>query len=115
MEPAEEAVLLKEERAGAGAGAGALAGENVVHSLPLDRPDLPQDGGPDQGMGNHIVPVQQQVPQPVVDKPVLFDEDNKAAVQADEFGEQRRQLRGEEPRPHPKRNKNVTLHMYREQ
>uniref|UniRef100_A0A8B9JCJ2 Protein GOLM2 n=1 Tax=Astyanax mexicanus TaxID=7994 RepID=A0A8B9JCJ2_ASTMX len=82
MQPVETGVLLKEDRAGAGAGA--------VHSLPLDRPDLPQDGGAGQGIGNHVAPIQQQVPQPVVDKPVLFDEDNKAAVQADEFGEQRR-------------------------
>ncbi|XP_036440004.1 protein GOLM2 isoform X2 [Colossoma macropomum] len=94
MEPAETAILLKEDRAGAGAGAGALAGDSVAHNLPLDRPDLPQDGGAGQGMGNNVDPVQQQVPQPVVDKPVLFDEDNKAAVQADEFGEHRRQLRG---------------------
>ncbi|XP_022523960.1 protein GOLM2 isoform X2 [Astyanax mexicanus] len=98
MQPVETGVLLKEDRAGAGAGAGAgaevLAGDNAVHSLPLDRPDLPQDGGAGQGIGNHVAPIQQQVPQPVVDKPVLFDEDNKAAVQADEFGEQRRQLRG---------------------
>ncbi|XP_066510762.1 protein GOLM2-like isoform X2 [Hoplias malabaricus] len=88
MEPAEAAIMIKEERAGA------LAGDNAVHSLPLDRPDIPQEAGAGQGMGNHVAQIQQQVPQPVVDKPVLFDEDNKAAVQADEFGEQRRQLRG---------------------
>ena len=38
--------------------------------------------------------VKQPVPQAVVDKPVLFDEDNKAAMRADEFGEQNRQLQG---------------------
>ncbi|KAL7833695.1 hypothetical protein AOLI_G00286550 [Acnodon oligacanthus] len=94
MEPVEAAILLKEDRAGAGAGAGALTGDSVAHNLPLDRPDIPLDGGAGQGMANNMAPVQQQVPQPVVDKPVLFDEDNKVAVQADEFGEHRRQLRG---------------------
>ncbi|KAF5904406.1 protein CASC4-like isoform X1, partial [Clarias magur] len=111
VEPAEAAVVLQDKQAGAGAGAGAgpdvgadaaivtgaraggVAGEepgiNAPHGFPLDRPELPQDGGAGKG----LPPIQQQVPQPLMDKPVVLNEGNKAAVQADEFGEQRRQMR----------------------
>ncbi|KAI7790678.1 protein GOLM2 isoform X2 [Triplophysa rosa] len=88
MEPAEAAALLKEERAGLGAGA--LPVDDLARGQPLDRPDMPHDES--LRLGNHEGPVQQQVPKPVADKPMLFDEDNKVAIKADEFGEQRRQL-----------------------
>lgn len=91
MEPAEAAALLKEERAGLGAGA--LPGDDLARGQPLDRPDLPRDES--LHLGNQEGLVQQQVPKPVADKPMLFDEDNKVAIKADEFGEQRRQLGGE--------------------
>lgn len=92
MEPAEAAALLKEERAGFGAGAGARPGDDLARGQQLDRPDIPHDE--DLRLGNHDVPVLQQVPKAVADKPMLFDEDNKAGIKADEFGEQRRQLGG---------------------
>lgn len=93
MEPAEAAALLKEERAGFGAGAGARPGDDLARGQQLDRPDIPHDE--DLRLGNHDVPVLQQVPKAVADKPMLFDEDNKAGIKADEFGEQRRQLGAE--------------------
>ncbi|XP_062845998.1 protein GOLM2 isoform X2 [Trichomycterus rosablanca] len=93
-EPGADAVVENGARqeAGIGNGGGEGAGFDAPPGLPPDLPDLPQDGG--AGMVQNPVPVQQQVPQPVVDRPVVMDEDNKAAVQVDEFGEQRRQQRG---------------------
>ncbi|KAK2819906.1 hypothetical protein Q7C36_021552 [Tachysurus vachellii] len=106
VEPADMALVLQVKQAGAGAGpddaadaaidtgakAGAGAGEgpgfDAPRGLPLDRPDFPQDGG----AGKVLPLIEQQVPQPLVDRPVVADEGNKAAVQADEFGEQRRQM-----------------------
>ncbi|XP_043099535.1 protein GOLM2 isoform X1 [Puntigrus tetrazona] len=95
MEPAEAAVLLKEERAGygAGAGAGVRPGDDLAHGQPLDRPDMPHEEN--LHLGNNDIPLQQQLPKPVADKPMLFDKDNKAAIKADEFGEQNRQLGAE--------------------
>lgn len=95
MEPAEAAALLKEERAGfgAGAGAGARPGDDLARGQPLDRPDMPHDEN--LHLGNDDIPLQQQLPKPVADKPMLFGKDNKAAIKADEFGEQRRQLGAE--------------------
>ncbi|XP_005168998.1 protein GOLM2 isoform X1 [Danio rerio] len=93
MEPAEAAAMLKEERAGFGAGAGARLGDDLARGQPLDRPDMPRDEN--LRLMNRDIPVQQQVPQPVVIKPMLFDEDNKAGIKADEFGEQRRQVGAE--------------------
>lgn len=94
MEPAEAAALLKEERAGfgAGAGAGARPGDDLARGQPLDRPDMPRDEN--LHLENNNIPLQQQVPNPVADKPMLFDKDSKAGIKADEFGEQRRQLGG---------------------
>ncbi|XP_064192061.1 protein GOLM2 isoform X1 [Anguilla rostrata] len=78
---------VKEDTAGAGAGAGA-------------GPDLQKAGGAlagaaleQVGAGNGALPQQrvQQPPPPAQgDKPVLFDEDRKAGVRADELGESRR-------------------------
>ncbi|KAL0189050.1 hypothetical protein M9458_016149, partial [Cirrhinus mrigala] len=84
MEPAEAAALLKEERAG--------PGDDLARGQPLDRPDMPHDEN--LHLENNNIPVQQQVPNPVADKPMLFDKDSKAGIKADEFGEQRRQLGG---------------------
>ncbi len=95
MEPAEAEAMLKEVRAGfgAGAGAGARPGDDLARGEPLDRPDLPHDEN--LNLGNNDMPLQQQLPNPVIDKPMLFDKDNKAVIKADEFGEQRRQLGGQ--------------------
>ncbi|XP_046696550.1 protein GOLM2 isoform X2 [Silurus meridionalis] len=105
VEPAEPAVDIKPAREGAGPnagadaaiaapGAGAGAGEgpgfDAPRGLPLDHPDLPQNGG------KVLPPIQEQVPQPIVDRPVVMNEGNKVDVQADEFGEQRRQMRDSE-------------------
>ncbi|KAI1889540.1 hypothetical protein AGOR_G00163920 [Albula goreensis] len=91
-------VVAKDDRAGAGAGAG--AGDPA-----LEHPDLQQDGAPLPGapLQGVMVPdrlvlphmqMQQQPPaQPVADRPVLFDEDSKARLHADELGESQRQLR----------------------
>uniref|UniRef100_A0A4W5NT26 Protein GOLM2 n=1 Tax=Hucho hucho TaxID=62062 RepID=A0A4W5NT26_9TELE len=73
---------------------GAGAGEGAGRDLSLDRPVLQiQDKVLGLGMEGRAGALQQQPPQAVADRPILFDEDNKAAIQADEFGEQHRQLR----------------------
>ncbi|XP_026864729.2 protein GOLM2 isoform X1 [Electrophorus electricus] len=111
LEVAEMAALGKEEQphagegggAGAGGGAGpvgrvgggAAVGDNTARGLPLDRLGLPRDVGAGHITGGfHAAPVQQQVPQAVVEKPVARGENSKMAVQADEAGEQQGQLRG---------------------
>ncbi|XP_023857520.1 protein GOLM2 isoform X1 [Salvelinus sp. IW2-2015] len=77
-----------------GAGMGAGAGEGAGRDLSLDRPVLQiQDKVLGLGMDGRAGALQQQPPQAVADRPILFDEDNKAAIQADEFGEQHRPLR----------------------
>ncbi|XP_045081204.1 protein GOLM2-like [Coregonus clupeaformis] len=77
-----------------GAGMGAGAGEGAGRDLSLDRPVLQiQDKVLGLGMEGRAGALQQQPPQAVADRPILFDEDNKAAIQADEFGEQHRPLR----------------------
>nr|XP_055059442.1 protein GOLM2 isoform X1 [Misgurnus anguillicaudatus] len=88
MEPAEAAAMLKEERAGLAALA--RPGDDHARGQPLDQPDVPHDES--LHLRKHEGLVQQQVPKPVADKPMLFDEDNKVGIKADEFGEQRRQL-----------------------
>ncbi|KAM3876594.1 protein GOLM2 [Diretmus argenteus] len=78
--------------AGAGPGVGEADGAGG-RGLSLDQPRLQQDRGEGQAA---VVPppgLQQPLPQAAADKLVLFDEDNKAGIQADEFGEQHRQLR----------------------
>uniref|UniRef100_A0A8C6SA04 Protein GOLM2 n=1 Tax=Neogobius melanostomus TaxID=47308 RepID=A0A8C6SA04_9GOBI len=66
-----------------GAGVGAADGPGV-QGLSLDQPRLQQDARAPvvvaKGFGNQ-------------DKPVVFEEDNKVAIKADELGEQQRQLR----------------------
>lgn len=102
--------VLQDKHPGAGAGAGPDAGADAAvdtragagegpgldapHGLPLDRPDLPQD----RGAGKGLPLIQQQVPQPIVDRPMVLNEGNKAAVQADEFGAQRRHVKGDQQR-----------------
>ncbi|KAF7664416.1 hypothetical protein LDENG_00177830 [Lucifuga dentata] len=58
--------------------------------LALDQPKLQQDKVEGQVA---VVPPQGLIKQAVVDKPLVFDEDNKAGIKADELGEQQRQLR----------------------
>ncbi|XP_062380367.1 protein GOLM2 isoform X2 [Sardina pilchardus] len=109
--------------AGAGAGAGVVEGAGVGISLdrpelPRDgpvgmeargvlmqqqqlapqaqaeRPILAQGDRPILAQGDR--PILAQGDRPILaqgDRPILFDEDNKVRVQADELGEQRRQLR----------------------
>ncbi|KAM9546575.1 protein GOLM2 isoform 3-T3 [Salvelinus alpinus] len=78
---------------GAGMGAGAGAGEGAGRDLSLDRPVLQiQDKVLGLRMEGRAGALQQQPPQAVAERPILFD-DNKAAIQADEFGEQHRPLR----------------------
>nr|XP_046202126.1 protein GOLM2 isoform X5 [Oncorhynchus gorbuscha] len=75
-------------------GAGMGAGEGAGRDLSLDRPVLQiQDKVIGLGLEGRVGVLQQQPPQAVADRPILFDEDNKAAIQADEFGEQHRPLR----------------------
>nr|XP_046205497.1 protein GOLM2-like isoform X5 [Oncorhynchus gorbuscha] len=77
-----------------GAGMGAGAGEGAGRDLSLDLPVLQiQDKVLGLGKEGRAGALQQQPPQAVADRPILFDEDNKAAIQADEFGEQHRPLR----------------------
>ncbi|XP_070985573.1 protein GOLM2-like isoform X4 [Oncorhynchus clarkii lewisi] len=77
-----------------GAGMGAGAGEGAGRDLSLDLPVLQiQDKILGLGKEGRAGALQQQPPQAVADRPILFDEDNKAAIQADEFGEQHRPLR----------------------
>ncbi|XP_031666102.1 protein CASC4 isoform X4 [Oncorhynchus kisutch] len=75
-------------------GAGMGAGEGAGRDLSLDRPVFQiQDKVIGLGLEGRVGALQQQPPQAVADRPILFDEDNKAAIQADEFGEQHRPLR----------------------
>ncbi|TST35118.1 Protein CASC4 [Bagarius yarrelli] len=86
----DDAAVDAAARTGAGAGEGPEF--DAPRGLPLDRPDLPQGGG---GGGEKGLPaLQQQVPQPLMNRPVVSNEGNKAAVQADELGEQQRHGRG---------------------
>ncbi|KAJ8340746.1 hypothetical protein SKAU_G00353790 [Synaphobranchus kaupii] len=90
----------KEERAGAGAG----AGDPALHHPDLQKDSMPLPGVPLPGValvperlgaGNGVLQQRmQQLPPPAVgDRPVLFDEDSKAGVHADELVESRRRLR----------------------
>ncbi|XP_076855599.1 protein GOLM2 isoform X2 [Brachyhypopomus gauderio] len=104
LELVEEVAPGKVERShvGAGGGArpeakaggGAAGADEAVRSLPLDRPELPHDGGMGPIGGVRAAPIQQQVPQPVVEKPIDHGEDSKVVMQVDEVGEQQGQLRG---------------------
>ncbi|XP_076012371.1 protein GOLM2 isoform X1 [Genypterus blacodes] len=57
--------------------------------LALDQPKLQQDKAEGQAA---VAPPQAPIKQAAVDKPLVFDEDNKAGIKADELGEQQRQL-----------------------
>lgn len=76
--------------AGAGPGVGAADGPGG-QGLSLDQPRLQQDRV--DGRAAVIAP-QGIVKQ--ADKTVVFEEDNKAGIKADELGEQQRQLQGTE-------------------
>lgn len=71
---------------GAGAGAGAADGLGA-QGLSLDQPRLQQEGRAVAPAGPGGVQDQ---------KAVVFDENNKAGIKADELGEQQRQLRGKD-------------------
>lgn len=76
--------------AGAGPGVGAADGPGG-QGLSLDQPRLQQDRV--EGRAAVVAPpsiIKQ------ADKPIVFEEDNKAGIKADELGEQQRQLRGTE-------------------
>ena len=64
--------------------------------LSLDLPRLQQEKLPAEVRAVVAPPpnLVEQQPQAVGDKPILFDEDNKAGIKADELGEQHRQARG---------------------
>ncbi|CAL8246784.1 unnamed protein product [Lota lota] len=81
--------LLQQDRVGLGGGAAAGGGGEE------EEEQEEQQEQQQAAVEAVVVPpghIKQPVPQAVVDKPVLFDEDNKAAMRADEFGEQNRQL-----------------------
>lgn len=76
--------------AGPGPGVGAADGPGG-QGLSLDQPRLQQDRL--EGRAAVVAPpglIKQ------ADKPIVFEEDNKAGIKADELGEQQRQLRGTE-------------------
>lgn len=73
---------------GAGAGLGPADGPGG-QDLSLDQPRLQQDRV--DGRGGEIAPpgINKQA-----DRPIVFEEDNKGGIKADELGEQQRQLQG---------------------
>ncbi|XP_042350757.1 protein GOLM2 isoform X2 [Plectropomus leopardus] len=73
--------------AGAGPGVGAADGPGG-QGLSLDQPRLQQDRV--EGRAAGVAPLGIIKP---ADKPIVFEEDNKAGIKADELGEQQRQLR----------------------
>lgn len=72
---------------GAAAGAGAADGLGA-QSLSLDLPRLQQD----RAAGRAVVVAPPGVRQ--AEKAVVFEENNKAGIKADELGEHQRQIRG---------------------
>ncbi|CAL8361600.1 unnamed protein product [Gadus morhua 'NCC'] len=91
-EQALDQPLLQQDRVGLGGGAGG-GGEEEEEEEEEEEVQVQQQQ--QAAVAAVVVPpghIKQPVPQAVVDKPVLFDEDNKAAMRADEFGEQNRQL-----------------------
>lgn len=76
---------------GAGPGVGAADGPGA-QGLLLDLPGLQQDRV--EGRAAIIAPPEMVKP---AEKVVVFEEENKAVLRADELGEQQRQLQGTEP------------------
>lgn len=74
---------------GAVAGAGAVNGLGA-QSLSLDLPRLQQDIAEGRAMAAAPPGVRQ------AEKAVVFEENNKAGIKADELGEQQRQIRGKD-------------------
>ncbi|XP_059928134.1 protein GOLM2 isoform X4 [Gadus macrocephalus] len=92
-EQALDQPLLQQDRVGLGGGAG--GGGEEEEEEEEEEVQVQQQQQQQAAVAAVVVPpghIKQPVPQAVVDKPVLFDEDNKAAMRADEFGEQNRQL-----------------------
>lgn len=74
---------------GAGAGPGVEAADGPGgRGLSLDQPKLQQD----RVEGRAAVAPPGAIKQ--ADKPIVFEEDNKAGIKADELGEQQKQLQG---------------------
>ncbi|XP_053279192.1 protein GOLM2 isoform X2 [Pleuronectes platessa] len=73
--------------AGAGPGVGAADGPGL-QGLSLDQPGLQQDRVEVQAVVAAPPNIMKQA-----DKPIVFEEDNKAGIKADELGEEQRQLR----------------------
>lgn len=76
--------------AAAGAGPGPEAADGAGgQSMLLDQPRLQQDRleGRAVGLAPPVIIKQE-------DKPIVFEEDNKAGIKADELGEQQRQIPG---------------------
>lgn len=89
------AITLKRDKApdvilGAGAGPGVGAADGPgAQGLSLDQPRLQQD----RGEGQAAVIAAPGVIN-LADKPIIFEEDNKSDIKADEMGEQQKQLGG---------------------
>lgn len=73
---------------GAGPVVGAADGPGG-QGLSLDEPRLQQDRVEDRAAVVELPGIIKQA-----DKPIVFEEDNKAGIKADELGEQQRQLQG---------------------
>ncbi|XP_026233581.1 protein CASC4 isoform X3 [Anabas testudineus] len=88
------AITLKHDEApdvalGAGAGPGVGAGDGPGgRGLSLDQPKLQQDR-----VEGRVAVVAPPGAIKQADKPIVFEEDNKAGIKADELGEQQKQLR----------------------
>ena len=75
--------------AGAGPGVGAADGPGG-QGLSLDQPGLQQD----RVEARAVIEIPSIIKQ--ADKPIVFEEDNKAVIKADELGEQQKQMHGTE-------------------
>ena len=91
----QDHVLAPDPEAEAGDRVRAGVDDGAVRPVVLEVPDLQAERDRVLVVPPAGHPLQQQPPPAVADRPVLFDEDNKAAaIQADELGEQNRQLQG---------------------
>lgn len=78
---------------GAGAGPGHGAADGVGGDDPLlDQPRLQQDRV-DGRVEGRVAAIAAPGPNKQADKPIVFEEDNKVGIKADELGEQQRQIR----------------------
>ncbi|XP_077449457.1 protein GOLM2 isoform X1 [Stigmatopora argus] len=90
---------------GAGAGPGVGAGDGPgAQGLSLDQPLLQQDRGEGQ-----VAVIAAPGVIKMADKPIVFEEDNKSDIKADELGEQQRQLRAPDVKVGGERLKGIPL------